>query len=593
MLKILAQLVLIFIFAANLLSADEEGYAYKVEFHGIDDPDLYCLLTAASQLVVLESTPPKKRAALKLRIDDDIPNLLKALQSMAYYHPRITYSIDESQKPIVIHLDIVLGPIYPFVSFKIVPANNLACPFPLNSILPQDLGIELGSPALPEKIVDAEDNLLSLLTREGYPLAKLQQREVIADQTAKSINVVFHIETGPLATFGKTDVVGDEDILPVFFSKKIAWSEGERYNPYYVARTLNALEASGLFSSINISHDETANPDGSLPMHIVVQEARQRSIAFGVGYATDLGAGASAEWEHRNFRGFGDKLSVVARVWQIKQEGHIRYVRPDFGMPRQDLIWQAEVVHEITKGFRESAFNLSGIIERQMTDHLRISYGGMFTRLRNSHSNNNGDFNIFKIPCQLMWTRANSLLDPTSGINVHFKTTPAVQTLGHTFGYCTHLLTTSAYQPLDDDRQFVLAAKSTFGSIWGASDRRIPPSERFYAGSDNLLRGYRYLTVSPLGEHHKPIGGRSLMAFSLEARVRVYDPFGVVFFYDVGNVYRSSVPNFNHKQLQSLGIGFRYHTPVGPLRIDLAFPLNPRKHLDRAFQLYFSIGQSF
>ena len=100
------------------------------------------------------------------------------------------------------------------------------------------------------------------------------------------------------------------------------------------------------------------------------------------------------------------------------------------------------------------------------------------------------------------------------------------------------------------------------------------------------------MTVSPL-EKNKPIGGRSLMVYSLEARMRVWESLGLVAFYDFGNVYSNPVPQFDHKQLQSAGLGLRYHTPVGPLRLDIAFPFNPRRHLDNSFQLYFSIGQSF
>lgn len=587
-------LLICFICISQLSWTAEKDFAYEVQFQGTEDSALLCLLNNSSQLICLKDSPPKSLAALKLRIEDDIPNLLKALQSQAYYHANVDPSIDDSQCPLVITLTITPGPLYPFASFKIMPATDTPlCAFPLNSILPEDLGIEIGCAALPAKIIAAEDKLISFLAREGYPLTKITEREVLADQTAKSISVILHVDTGPLATFGKTTVTGTEDILPAFFAKKIAWCEGAYYSPNDVAKTLSALETSGLFSSINISHAESAEPDGSLPINILVKEARHRSIAFGVGYATDLGPGVSGEWEHRNIRGLGEKLRIVANIWQIKQEGYIRYIKPDFGRPRQDLIWQAEVVHEITKGFRESAFNLSGTIERQINDRLRISYGGLFSRLRNSHSNNNRNFNLLKIPLQLMWINTDSLLDPKRGLSLHFRTTPAAQVLSPTFGYCTHLLSTTAYQPLDSRQRFVLAAKSTLGSIWGASDHRLPPSERFYAGSDTLLRGYRYMTVSPIGFDHKPIGGRSLMVFSLEARMRIRDPFGIVLFYDIGNVYRSSIPQFQHKQLQSVGVGLRYHTPVGPLRLDLAFPLNRRPHLDNAFQLYFSIGQSF
>lgn len=582
------------------LSSVEEGekmdseFSYRVEFKGIEDKEIICLLQSNSQLMNLIDSPPLSIAALKRRAKDDISNALTALQSLGFYNAHVDVKVDSDQKPALVTLAITTGPIYNFASFRIVPAGTTSpCSYPFEEIDLEMLGIVIGEPALPSIIIEANETLQQKLEKEGYPLSKLIKREVIADEATKTIAVILHVDSGPLAIFGQTDITGDETIFPCFFERKIAWRAGEYYNPVSIARTISALEASNLFSSINITHDDAVQPDGTLPMHITVQEARHRSVGFGVGYATDLGPGFSAEWEHRNMRGMGDKLSCVANLWLIKQQGFVRYVRPDFCCPKQDLIWKAEVEHEITKGFREASASLSGTIERQLTDRLRISYGGMYTWLRNTHSNNNRSFNLIKAPMQLMWNGTNSLLDPTIGNTLHLKTTPALQVLAPCFAYTTHQLTTTAYLPLDCDHRFVLAGKAALGSIWGTSNHSIPPSERFYAGSDTLLRGYRYMTVSPLGFDHKPIGGRSLMVYSLEMRMRIKDPFGIVAFYDVGNVYAESLPQFGHKQLQSLGVGLRYHTPVGPLRLDIAFPLNPRRHLDSAFQIYFSIGQSF
>src|SRR5262249_18262594 len=135
----------------------------------------------------------------------------------------------------------------------------------------------------------------------------------------------------------------------------------------------------------------------------------------------------------------------------------------------------------------------------------------------------------------------------------------------------------------------------------------IPPPERFFAGSDGLLRGYRYLTVSPLNKEREPIGGRSMLIGAFELRWRLTKKWGLVGFYDIGNVYSQSVPDLSRKQLQSVGVGIRYHTLVGPIRLDVAFPLDRRhdikirdKHSgghhhthDPTYQIYFSIGQSF
>jgi translocation and assembly module TamA len=586
---------LILLFGNNFLYA-EYDYAYQVEFTGLcDQAEIYSLLYTESRLVSLVETPPQTAAGLQRRIDDDISILLKTLQSRGFYNAFIKSTIDKSSSPIAVQLTIDTGPLYTFASFEVFSeheSDTISYCDACYDIDLSDLDIEIGAIAYPEVIIEAEEKLLNILELRGFPLAKLTKREVAADVEKETINVKIMLQCGPKAYFGQIDICGGDGLLPVFFSRKIAWYNGDVYNPKLVQKTLNALELSGLFSSINITHDDDVLEDGTLPMHIIVAKAKQRSVGFGVGYATDLGFGANADWEHRNISGRGDKIRFAADIWQIKQEGLVRYILPDFLQPRQDLILTAEAEYENVKAFREESASFSGIIEKQINDCLRVSYGLMFTRLRNTHSDNNGVFNLIKNPIQLFWNGADRLMDPSKGLTLHLKMTPTVQTEHPSFFYNTNWFNLTAYQPIDKENRLILAGKATLGSIWGADLDKIPPSERFYAGSDNLLRGYHYLTVSPLNKFGKPIGGRSLMVFSLEARMRIKDPYGIVLFYDIGNVYEEPFPQLK-KHLQSAGVGFRYHTPVGPIRLDFAVPFNPRKHLDKGFQVYFSIGQSF
>lgn len=567
--------------------------SYQVVFKGVNDACTLTLLKSSSQLVALCDTPAATEGAFKRRVKDDVPNLLKALQSLAYYEAKVVAEIDHTNGQTSVLLNVDTGPVYPFAAFEIRPKPLESQQPPCFSCTLDDLDVALNTPAYPKTILDAQDALIKLLERQGYPLAKVEKREVFADQTAKTVSVVLHVDTGPLTTFGPTTVTGQHSIKDLFFKHKIAWHEGCRYDPDYVERTINALETSGLFSSITIDHAEEALDDGALPMEIAVVEAKHRSVGFGFSYSTDWGPGAHGEWENRNIRGLGEKLSCTADIWQRKKQGSLRYIKPDFCRTKQDLIWAAELEHEVTEGFVESSFSASGTIERQLNDDLRISYGGMYKRLFNSHSDNNGEFNLLKMPLQLFWHHTDNLLDPTIGGTLHLKSTPSLEIKAPRFAYAINTMAITAYQPLDADHRFVLAGKATLGSIWGAGKRTIPPSERFYAGSDNLLRGYKYLTVSPLNCDNKPLGGRSMMVYSLEARMRLMECFGLVAFYDIGNVYSSPFPQFKHEQRQSLGLGLRYHTPVGPLRVDVAFPLNPRRHIDHACEMYFSIGQSF
>lgn len=566
---------------------------YTVEFHGVQDAEILNLLKSISKTVELEQTPPATNAGLKRRAEGDIPNLIKALHSLAYFNAKVEADVNFDACPPVVIFTVDTGPIYPLASFRAVPSENQSkLPSPCSEILLDDLGLTIGGPALPRLIIEAEELLILQLEKKGYPLAKIKNREVIADQSTRSIHVTLHVNTGPLCYFGEVTFKGQECVNPLFFGKKIAWSVGDIYDPCKIERTQNALEASGLFSSISITHGENVNDQGLIPIEIEVIESKHRSIGAGVGYSTDDGFGVLAEWEHRNVRGRGEKVSFKTLIAQRLQEGRLAYVIPDFCRPKQDLIWLAELLHQTTKGYHASSYSFSGIVERQINDKTRLSFGAMYKALRDTHSDNNGSFNLVKTPFQLRWTNINNILDPTQGATLNIKTIPSLQIFKPQFGYCINTIVGTFYLPLRADKRIILAGKATLGSIFGEKRHTIPPSERFYAGNETLMRGYHYMTVSPLNGH-EPIGGRSMMIYSLEARLRATETIGWVLFYDFGNVYESYLPQFNKQILQSVGVGLRYNTPVGPLRLDFAVPLHRRRHIDEAFQFYLSIGQAF
>lgn len=581
--------LILFVWAPAFCVYSED--AYKVQFEGVHDEEMLKLLQSVSKTIELKENSPSTQAGLKRRAEGDIQNLVKSLQSLAYYNAKIDVDIQFKQQPPLVNFRINPGPIYTLSSFKVVPIDPQT-DWDDQQIPLQDLGITIGRPAFPKNIIEAEDLLLNLLEKKGYPLAKIDHRDVTADQSNQTISVILYVDAGPRGYFGPVTLIGLKKVSPRVFSKKVAWCFGDLYDPCKIEKTQNALEATRLFSSISITHANEVREDGMLPIEVEVLEGKHRSVGAGVGYSTDNGFGALAEWEHRNIRGDGERLSFKTLIAQRLQEGTITYLIPDFKIRKQDLIWQAEFQRQTTKGYHASSYSFSGIIERQLNDRTRISYGGMFKRLRDTHSDNNGSFNLIKTPLQLRWRNTDNILDPTEGQTLHLKVTPSLQVLHPQFAYCINTLTTTFYLPLRKDRRLVLAGKATFGSIFGKKRHSIPPSERFYAGNENLLRGYHYMTVSPL-RGHEPIGGRSMMIYSLEARLRATETLGGVLFYDFGNVYENYLPQFDKKILQSVGFGLRYNTPVGPLRLDFAVPLHRRRHIDENFQIYLSIGQAF
>jgi translocation and assembly module TamA len=145
---------------------------------------------------------------------------------------------------------------------------------------------------------------------------------------------------------------------------------------------------------------------------------------------------------------------------------------------------------------------------------------------------------------------------------------------------------------LDTDRRFVLAGRATLGSLVGEETDNVPADKRLYAGGGGSIRGYEYQSVGPLDADGDPLGGRSLIELNAEVRIRVTDQVGLVPFVDGGMVFDSVYPDFEEDLRWAAGLGVRYFTAFGPLRVDIAIPLNKRE-FDDSFQFYISLGQAF
>lgn len=585
--RLIPQLLLSLICTQSIIA---EELKYSVEFRGELSPLVKSTLYSVSQLHLLQNQPPMSPIALRRRAEADLPNLINGLHSLAYYNATVDLQIDYEEDPIKVILLVDPGAVYPLASFDI---NFLEESDSLFWITPADLGLKIGKAATPKSILDAESDLLLILAQEGFPLAEITRRRVVADQQEKVIRVELEVDPGGKVVFGPVRFIGLERVKPRFAYSKLTWNRGDPFDPDLIYRTQYELEATGLFSAISVQQGEKVVLGNQLPISIFLKEAQHRTIGAGISYSTYLGPGILFQWENRNMQGRGRKLGFKCEITANKQSGEIDYVVPHFIQKCQQLTWSVDVDKERTTGFSESYVSVSGIVDRQMADRLRLSYGFTFKDLYSSRSDNNRVFNLLKSPLHLRWNGADSILSPTYGGTIHFKTIPTAEIITDRYGYVINQLTGTSYWPLFGDDSLVLAFKGTIGSIFGSARKDIPPPERFYAGSENTLRGYKYMTVSPLGPEGKPIGGRSIMVYSIESRFKLKKNLGWAFFYEIGNVYRKEFPQFDHKQLQSFGCGVRYCTPVGPLRADIAFPLNRRPDIDRGFQFYISVGEAF
>lgn len=558
------------ILSCSALSAD--GYTTTIE---CEDKTLKKALMLHSQTLLLkDKTTP---SALRRRAQNDKERFEELAHYFGYYSAKITFSIHDAE--VAFHCN--LGPKYLLKSFSITGIDP-----------PQVVKLKIGQSISTQEIIDAENSLLWQLKKAGYALCTITKRDCVANTEEHSLAITIHVEPGPLLHFGPSTIVGTESVLPETVNKYITWKEGAPYSPVDIEKTQNNLEKTGLFSSVIITEEHENIKNNLVPLTLNVQESKHRSVGAGIAYTTAYGPGVKAQWENKNLRGLGDRLTFRTELWQKYQTILLSMTRPHFHDCDQDLIYVAEYDKLKNIAFDSRSYNLSAIVQKRISANTEAMTGLRLEWLHSRNFEGSNFYRLFKLPMQLKWSSANNLLDPTKGQTYNIKLTPSTNFMRASFFYVIHTSTLSGYHSLFNNR-LTLAAKVVFANIMGAGRNTIPPPDRFYGGSENVMRGFRAYTISPLHDKRIPIGGRSMLAGSLEARIRTAGDLGYVCFYDVGNVYKRNVPELNIHQFHSVGLGLRYSTPIGPLRFDVAVPINRRHNIDPSFQIYFSIGQSF
>ncbi|MFZ0565385.1 MAG: BamA/TamA family outer membrane protein [Chlamydiales bacterium] len=561
--------------------------AYRISFEGAVSSTLLTTIKSVSRLETEKNSPPPTFFILKKWGESDKQNLIQVLHAYGFFEGDIDIEYLGEFPDVLVSVQIKRGPQYYFDSLSICDEQNMPI-----SLSPSSLDLKVGCPALSEVILNTEDQILEQLACCGYPLAALANREVVVDQATKRVSVTYSVSRGPLAYFGPVIIEGTKAVKDCVIYRHIYWKEGELFNPNKVACTDASLIESGLFSIITVAPADQVDERGNLPMLIRVEEKQYRHIGAGVSYSTDESVGAMFQWGDENLTGFGDALSFIGEYSEVIKRGTLLYAIPNFFSRNQDLLHSLEVRREDTPGFTEREFSFLSRINRKVNDFFSFNYGVRYERLINTKAEDPDNYHLLNLPVQLLWDTSNRLLNPTSGTTILYFFTPYQAFINSNISFLKQEALLATYQSITRGSGVIFAFSAQVGSIVGQHLLTIPASKRFYAGSSTGLRGYKYLTVSPL-IGTKPIGGRSLMIFQIEPRVRVWNKLYLAGFYDFGNVYATSFPNFSEKLLTSIGCGFRYLTAVGPFRVDIAFPLNKRKGIDKSFQIYASIGQTF
>ena len=618
----LRPVIVAIVVAISAAACKEEGgiKVHKLTFKGVTAVDTGRLKGA---LATHESSwvPWGKKAYFdRSRFDADLKRIQAFYSDRGYPDARVTgFDVKLNDKQNEVDLTVTIAEGAPvrvaaveFSGFDVIPPDHL-------DELKKRVPLKVGAPRDRQLVVSTHELAVNEIKDHGYPYGKVSTNE---DDGAdgKQATVTFAAEPGKIAHFGPVEVVGNKSVGERIIRRELLFKPGQLYQRSVVQNTQRRLYGLELFQFANVEPLNQEEQPSDIPIRVTVAEGNHQRVNFGVGYGTEEKARVDAEYHHLNF--FGGARSAGAHVrWSSLDRG----VRLDFNQPyflRPRFSFGAEVQQWYTFTPAYQAVVTGG---KMTITHRRSQNTSFAVSITSEHDSStvdpavlndaalrpllialglnpitgeqNGTLNALGFDMQ--HSTADNLLNAHRGYQIAFHTEEAGRLVPGTFNYYSLSADGRHYLPIGDN--LVVASRAQIANLrpFGNEDSNVPFSKRYFLGGATSIRGWGRYEISPL-LGGLPIGGDSMLAFSAELRATLRGNLGGVIFLDAGNVWAKSY-GFDLGDLRyAVGPGLRYQTPIGPIRFDVGYQLNPTPDLlvngtpqTRRFRFHFSIGQAF
>ncbi len=589
----------------------------------------------SSQLAGLREEAPVGPFALIARAEADAARFDDVLRSFGYYDASIQVRIAglatrdptllpmlenlPSAPPVAVSVQIDPGPLYQLGVVRLdgsVPEAARAA-----------FHLKPGEPARAAEVLAAGAAVLRALREDGFALATLPPPDAVVDHDTRTMDVVYLADPGPRLSLGAVSVHGLDRLREDYVLRRLGLTPGEPYSPSRLEAARQDLLAGGVLAWARLTPDAKPNAQDQLPLTLEVAERPPRVLRFAGAYSTDEGASLSTSWIHRNLFGRAEQLTVKGEIGHLIESApeDLSYLAnvslriPDLWLRNLDLRLDLGGVKESLDAYDREAVTAGAALERRFSAGLSASAGLAFQRSRIVQDGTARNYQLLSLPLTLTYDTTDNPLDPHRGLRLGSQVTPTQVLEGDGSGFLVARVAGSTYLDLtqgltgnlfagltragaaDSDAQeadsgsqsgrSILAGRFALGSIVGAGPEAVPPDWRFYSGGGGSVRGYPFQSIGPETASGSPAGGDGLLEMALEWRQRFGANWGAVAFSDAGSVSENGIPGTGALAV-GVGLGVRYYTPIGPVRVDVATPLNPDDG-DSPVQLYIGIGQAF
>ena len=626
--------------AFGSLARAAETLPYSVEFASPGDSAMDATLKATSDLQSLRRTASVSPFGLIARARGDLDRLKTVLEGFGYYQSSVAIRINgllldapdlgdaltslPKGSTARVAIRFTLGPLYHLGRIDI------------DGDLPEEvrsaLGLTTGQPALAFNVLAGGARLLNALQERGYAFAQVDPPVAYEAADTPVLDLRFHVVAGAKVNLGEIHIEGLQRMREPLLRARLALHTGDPYRPSAIEKVRRDLLGLGVFAQVSVQTGSATDDSGGVPITFKFRERPRHAIGLSAAYSSDLGASCGVTWTDRNVFGNAEQLSLAASLINlggsdttgVGYDTSVKLLLPDFGRRDQSLQFAVGAIKHSLWAYDQTAFTASVTLARKVSSNWSVSLAGAATeetivqttgeetvdQLINNvivpevvGINTTYRYTLLALPLNVAFNSthlASPLEDPRRGIRASVNLTPTLSIGKPDSTFLISQIQVAGYFDLDNwlptgPGRSVLAARALAGLAEGAGELSLPPDQRFYAGGSGTIRGYVYQSVGPkfIDPESTPIGGTAFSAGSVELRQRIGTHWGAAAFVDAGQV-SASLKAVAGEFAVGTGIGLRYYTPIGPIRLDVAVPTKrlPAPYHD-AFEVYIGLGQAF
>ncbi|WP_425098155.1 autotransporter assembly complex protein TamA [Tropicibacter sp. S64] len=567
----------------------------KLKVAGGDDT-IEGFLTQASLVIAAETDGQTNPQDILAAAQADYGRLVGALYDAGYFGPVVRILIDGQEAATLPPLTRL--PSVRQVRIEVDPGRRFefgraeVAPLAPGTELPEQFarGKAAGTATIREAAAAGVDGWRGV----GHAKAEVTRQEITARHEVAKLDVLLGITPGPLVRFGRTVVSGESAVDEGRIREIAGIPKNEVFDQEILEDAATRLRRTGTFSSVTLREGEL-NPDNSMDIALAVVDAKPRRFGFGAEVESTDGLTLSAFWLHRNFLGGAERFRVDGEISGISgstdtldYKFSVSLTRPATLTPETDMILRANVeqLSEPTYFSQQASVSLGFTrqVSRQLTTEVALGY--RYSDVEDDLGKRT--FQHLTLPLGLTWDRRSDTLNPKDGTYLRFEAMPYAGLGGSASGGRVYA-DARAYRAFGEEEGVVLAGRMQIGSVMGSSIAETPPDLLFYSGGSGTVRGHSYQSLG-ITSGGNETGGRSFLGLSTEVRVDFTDSLGGVVFYDMGYIGANSFMDDTGGWHSGAGLGLRYQTGLGPIRLDVATPVSGSGN---GVQLYLGIGQAF